>query len=59
MSRINKVDIWIGANASKYWALMRFIDQSGTVYEKNLEGEQRGTVNSNLLRALIKAVKVY
>lgn len=52
-----KVDIWIAAGSSKYWALLEFTDCKNQVHRKQIEAERKATLNSNILQAAIEAVK--
>lgn len=52
------VTIEIHATSSNYWGKMEFIDKSGNLHERGLQGGQKATVNSNALQAAIDALKV-
>lgn len=52
------VTIEIHATSSNYWGKMEFIDKSGNLHERSLQGGQKATVNSNALQAAIDAIKV-
>lgn len=51
----SNVAVKIGATASKYWAHLD-TEKNGVVYEKKIEREWEGSINSNLLRAAISAL---
>lgn len=53
-----RVEITVGANASKYWAKVTFEDAQGTVHERKIDKEHAATVNSNYLQASIDAVSI-
>lgn len=50
--------IEIHATSSNYWGKMEFLDKAGNLHERNLQGGQKATVNSNALQGVIDAVKV-
>lgn len=52
-----EVDVEIRASTSNYWALLTFVDKSGQVHKKEINGEHKGTINGNYLTALIEAYK--
>ena len=54
---MKKVTIWIGAKASKYWALLEFTDQKNQIHRKYIEENRKSTQNSNLLQAIIDAIR--
>ena len=54
--QIGNVTITIDATASKYWARLD-TEVKGVMHEKRIEREQKGSVNSNLLRAAIEAFR--
>lgn len=53
---MHQVTITIGANASNYWAKLG-TERNGETYEKVIRQERKSTVNSNMLQALLEAVK--
>lgn len=52
-----KVDLWITATPSKYWARLEFTDRRNQVHQKTIEGECKATRNSNILQAAIESVR--
>lgn len=50
---MQQVEMSVGANASKYWAYIRFEDKEGVVHERRVNQEHSATVNSNYLQAMI------
>lgn len=52
-----EVSIEIGADANKYWGSLAFYDKLGRLHEKQVGAARKATKNSNLLQALIDAVK--
>lgn len=54
---MHKVDIWIAATPSKYWAKLEFTDRKNRVHRKQIKAERKATLNSNILQAAIEAVK--
>ena len=55
---MNKVDVYIDATASKYWASLEFEDQEGTVHARKIDKERDGTVNGNLIVAITEAFRI-
>lgn len=53
-----KVDIEIGASASKYWASIEFVDNAGTKHRRKINQEHSASLYSNCLEALIVAVGI-
>ena len=53
---MNRVDVYVGATASKYWANLKFEDQRGVVHERKIEAEREGTLNGNLIVAVWDAL---
>lgn len=54
---MNKVDVYIGASTSKYWASLRFEDRDGVVHEKKIREDRDSTVNGNLIMAVTDAFR--
>jgi ribonuclease HI len=50
------ITIEIHATPSNYWGKMEFIDKSGKIHEKNIQGGQKATANSNAIQAAIDAI---
>ena len=55
---MNKVNVYIGATASKYWASLEFEDQEGIVHARKIDSERDGTVNGNLIVAITAAFRI-
>lgn len=53
-----EVEMEVGANPNKYWAFVRFRDKNGKVHERAVEEENKGTVHSNYLRAMIEGYRI-
>lgn len=53
-----KVNIEIGANASKYWASIEFVDKAGTRHSRRINQDRTASQHSNFLEALIEAVDI-
>ncbi len=53
-----EVTIEIGANASKYWALLAFKDQKGREHKREVRKDRPATANENYLVGLTEAYKV-
>lgn len=54
---MDKVDVYIDASASNYWASIQFEDKDGVVHEKKIKKDRDGTVNGNLIIAVTDAFK--
>lgn len=54
---MSRVDVYIDATASKYWARLQFETKDGVVHEKKLESDRDGTVNGNLIAAVTDAFR--
>lgn len=54
---MNKVDVYIDATASKYWASLEFEDKDGVVHARKIEKERNGTVNGNLIMAVTESFR--
>lgn len=52
------VEMDVGANASKYWACVRFKDKDGVVHERKVGEENKDTAHGNYLRAMIEAYRI-
>lgn len=50
---MDKVQLEINANQSKYWCRLQFTDKKGMEHEKQIAIERSATINSNLLQAII------
>lgn len=50
------VKIEVGGNASKYWARLETVDKQGKPFVREIEQEHQGTINGNLLQAVIDAL---
>lgn len=53
---VSNVEVRIGATASKYWAFLN-TELNGVMYEKRIEQERKGSVNGNLIQAVIAAFR--
>ncbi len=54
---MNKVDVYIGASTSKYWASLQFEDGAGVVHEKKIRADRDSTINGNLIMAVTDAFR--
>lgn len=55
---MNKVDVYIGASTSKYWASLEFEDSEGVVHARKIEKDRDGTVNGNLIVAVTESFRM-
>lgn len=53
-----EVQVHIGANASHYWGELAFIDRQGKPHLKNFKTADPGSVQANILKAMIASLHV-
>lgn len=53
-----EVTVTISANTSKYWASVQFEDRRGVVHARNVDKENKATINRNYLNALTDAFSI-